>query len=120
MFWYLKLTFISRLRATGGICSSEDNSKGPGNWDQIKLPRLRPSLYWHLQMDLAAAPNSYDNTSSVKGPNDGKHIQLGRDHKSMQGNGIQIWRLLKRSVQEGLIDMMTIWNSFGDLLFNLP
>jgi len=59
-------------------------------------------------MDLAALPNSYDNTSYVEGPNDGKHIQLGHDLESMQGNGIQID--MKAAEEEGEMCMMTIWN----------
>jgi hypothetical protein len=46
---------------------------------EISLMPTVNSLECLLQMDNAAAPNSHDNTSSVEGPNDGKHIQLSHD-----------------------------------------
>jgi len=92
---------------------------------EISLMPMVNSLECLQQMDHAAASNSLNNTSYVEGPNDGKHIQLGHDLESIQGNGIQIdmqaaeedWR----DVHDGNLESgMFRKDSFGDLLFNLP
>ncbi|XP_028776809.1 uncharacterized protein LOC114733503 isoform X2 [Neltuma alba] len=117
------ITLDSRSRevpspSSGSGCS-ETESKDPRNWDQIKVPGLRPSM-----SDPAAAQNPHNTEGFTavepdENPNLNHNIELMQDNKN---------RTDAKVAEEDTKDVsggkqapgMSRKDSFGDLLLHLP